>query len=56
MKPAALYLRVSAGEPTVQNQRRDREGDVSQRGGTVIAIYNDDGISGTKGHVESSLG
>lgn len=56
MKRDALHLGESTGEPTVENQRRDLEAAVSQRGWTVIAIYNDDGISGTKGRVETSLG
>ena len=48
MKRAALYLRVSTGEQTVENQRHDLEA-AAQRGWTVVATYTDEGISGTKG-------
>lgn len=49
MKRAALYLRVSTGGQTVENQGRDLEAAAAQRGWTVVATYTDDGISGTKG-------
>jgi DNA invertase Pin-like site-specific DNA recombinase len=48
MKRAALYLRVSTGEQTVQNQRRDLEAAAAQRGWMVVVTYTDDGISGSK--------
>ncbi len=46
---AAIYLRVSTGEQTVENQRRDLEAAAAQRGWTIIASYADEGISGAKG-------
>jgi DNA invertase Pin-like site-specific DNA recombinase len=45
-KRAALYLRVSTGEQTTENQRRDLE-DVAQRSGwEIVAVYEDAGVSG----------
>jgi DNA invertase Pin-like site-specific DNA recombinase len=47
---AAIYLRVStAGEQTVENQRRDLEAAAAQRGWTIVASFADEGISGSKG-------
>ena len=46
---AALYLRVSTGEQTVENQRRDLETAAAQRGWAIVATYADEGISGSKG-------
>ena len=46
---AAIYLRVSTGEQTVENQRRDLEAAAAQRGWTIVATYADEGISGAKG-------
>jgi len=46
---AAIYLRVSTGEQTVENQRRDLEAAAAQRGWTITATYADEGISGSKG-------
>lgn len=46
---AALYLRVSTGEQTVENQRRDLEAAAAQRGWAIVATYADEGISGSKG-------
>lgn len=48
-KRAALYLRVSTGEQTVENQRRDLALAAAQRGWEVVATYADEGISGAKG-------
>ena len=45
---AAIYLRVSTGEQTVENQRRDLEAAATQRGWTIVATYADEGISGSK--------
>jgi DNA invertase Pin-like site-specific DNA recombinase len=45
---AALYLRVSTGEQTVENQRRDLEAAAAQRGWEVVATFTDAGISGAK--------
>jgi DNA invertase Pin-like site-specific DNA recombinase len=46
---AAIYLRVSTGEQTVENQRRELEAAAAHRGWHVVASYADEGISGAKG-------
>ena len=46
---AALYLRVSTDDQTVDNQRRELEAAAVVRGWTVTAVYADEGISGAKG-------
>jgi hypothetical protein len=44
-----VYLRVSTGEQTTENQRRELE-DVAQRSGwKIVAVYEDAGISGARG-------
>jgi DNA invertase Pin-like site-specific DNA recombinase len=48
-KRAALYLRVSTDGQTTENQRRALEAVAAQRGRTVVATYDDNGISGAKG-------
>ena len=48
-KRAAVYLRVSTGEQTVDNQRRELEAAAASRGWSVVAVYADEGISGAKG-------
>jgi predicted site-specific integrase-resolvase len=48
-KRAAVYLRVSTGEQTVDNQRRELEAAAASRGWSVMAVYADEGISGAKG-------
>lgn len=48
-KRAAIYLRVSVGEQTSEDQRRDLETAAAQRGWVIIATYADEGISGAKG-------
>lgn len=48
-KRAALYLRVSTGEQTVENQQRELEAAAEARGWHIVATYVDDGISGAKG-------
>jgi DNA invertase Pin-like site-specific DNA recombinase len=48
-KRAVLYLRVSTGEQTVDNQRRELEAAAAQRGWTITATYADEGVSGAKG-------
>jgi hypothetical protein len=48
-KRAAIYLRVSTGEQTVDNQRRELEAAAASRGWSVVAVYADEGISGAKG-------
>ena len=47
-KRAALYLRVSTDGQSVENQRLALEA-VAQRGWSVVAAYDDNGISGAKG-------
>lgn len=51
MKPmrAVLYLRVSTDDQTTDNQREDLERVAQHRGWTVTGIYEDAGISGSKG-------
>ena len=49
IKRAALYLRVSTGEQTTDNQRRELEAVAKQRGWEIVAVYEDAGISGAKG-------
>jgi DNA invertase Pin-like site-specific DNA recombinase len=48
-KRAALYLRVSTGEQTTDNQRQALEAVAAQRGWQIVATYDDAGISGSKG-------
>jgi DNA invertase Pin-like site-specific DNA recombinase len=48
-KRAALYLRVSTGQQTTENQRRALEEAARHRGWDIVATYADDGISGAKG-------
>lgn len=49
MKRAALYLRVSTGEQTTENQRMKLEEVARRAGWNVVDIYEDAGISGAKG-------
>ena len=46
---AAIYLRVSTDEQTVDNQRRELEAAAEHRGWAIVATYADEGISGSKG-------
>jgi DNA invertase Pin-like site-specific DNA recombinase len=48
-KRAALYLRVSTDGQTTDNQRLALEAVAVHRGWTVVATYEDAGISGAKG-------
>ena len=48
-KRAAIYLRVSTGEQSVEAQRRDLQAAATQRGWLIVATYADEGISGSKG-------
>src|SRR4051794_40333506 len=48
-KRVALYLRVSTDGQTTENQRLALEAVAAQRGWTVVATYDDAGISGAKG-------
>jgi DNA invertase Pin-like site-specific DNA recombinase len=48
-KRAALYLRVSTDGQTTENQRLALEAVAAHRGWSVVAKYDDNGISGAKG-------
>jgi DNA invertase Pin-like site-specific DNA recombinase len=48
-KRAALYVRVSTDHQSVKNQVRELKQVAERRGWTVIEIYRDAGISGSKG-------
>jgi DNA invertase Pin-like site-specific DNA recombinase len=48
-KRVALYLRVSTGEQTTKNQRRELEAAAERHGWSVGAVFEDAGISGAKG-------
>ena len=48
-KRAALYLRVSTDGQTPENQRRALKAVAAHRGWTVVATYDDNGVSGAKG-------
>jgi DNA invertase Pin-like site-specific DNA recombinase len=48
-KRAALYLRVSTDGQSVENQRLALEAVAAQRGWSVAAAHDDNGISGAKG-------
>lgn len=49
MRRVALYLRVSTGEQTTANQRRELEAVAERAGWTITAVFEDAGVSGTKG-------
>ena len=47
---AALYLRVSTlNGQTTDNQRRELEAAAARLGHEIVAVYEDNGISGAKG-------
>ena len=48
-KRMALYLRVSTSEQTTRNQRRELRAVAERHGWTVVATFEDAGISGSKG-------
>jgi DNA invertase Pin-like site-specific DNA recombinase len=48
-KRIALYLRVSTSEQTTRNQRRELRAVAERHGWTVVATFEDAGISGSKG-------
>ena len=48
-KRVALYLRVSTGEQTTENQRRELEQVAVGAGWDVVEVYEDAGISGANG-------
>src|SRR4051812_27804636 len=49
VKCAALYVRVSTDGQTVENQTRELRQIAERRGWEVVEIYNDAGVSGSKG-------
>jgi DNA invertase Pin-like site-specific DNA recombinase len=49
MKRIALYLRVSTGDQTIENQQRDLREAAERRGWEIAQVYRDEGISGAKG-------
>ncbi len=49
MKRAALYLRVSSKEQTTENQRLELQRVADAKGWLVSEVYEDQGISGSKG-------
>jgi DNA invertase Pin-like site-specific DNA recombinase len=48
-KRVAIYLRVSTSEQTTANQRRELEAVAARHEWNVVAVFEDAGISGTKG-------
>lgn len=48
MKRAALYLRVSTDQQTVENQHRMLQEVAERSGWTIVGVYADEGISGAK--------
>jgi hypothetical protein len=52
MKRAALYVRVSSGSQTTENQERELRGVAAKPGWEIVQIYRDAGISGAKGRDE----
>src|SRR5262245_57953247 len=48
-KKAALYVRVSTDDQTVENQIQALTQVAERRGWEIVAIYKDEGISGAKG-------
>ena len=48
-KRAAIYVRVSTDKQTVANQERELRRVAERRGWEVVDVYNDAGISGSKG-------
>jgi len=49
MKTVALYLRVSTSDQTTKNQRRELEAVAKRQGWKIVEVFEDAGISGTKG-------
>jgi DNA invertase Pin-like site-specific DNA recombinase len=49
MKKVAIYLRVSTTVQTTDNQRRELEAVAGRLGWSVVRVFEDSGISGTKG-------
>ena len=49
IKRVALYLRVSTGEQTTENQRRELLAAAGRHGWDVVQVFEDAGYSGAKG-------
>ena len=49
MRRVALYLRVSTGSQTVENQERELTEAASRHGWSIVSVFKDEGISGAKG-------
>ena len=49
MKRAALYLRVSKNEQTIENQRLELERVASAKGWKIVSVFTDEGVSGSFG-------
>lgn len=49
---AALYLRVSTGDQTTKNQRRELTAVAKRQGWDVVQVFVDEGISGAKGRAQ----
>ena len=47
-KRVALYVRVSTGDQTTENQERELRTWAERAGHTVVKVYEDQGISGAK--------
>jgi DNA invertase Pin-like site-specific DNA recombinase len=52
MKRVALYLRVSTDGQTTENQRRELMQVAERAGWQVVEVYEDAGISGSKGRAD----
>ena len=48
-KRAALYVRVSTDHQSVRNQEIELQAVAERHGWMLVAVYRDQGISGTKG-------
>ena len=49
MKRAALYLRVSKNEQTIDNQRLELERVAKAKGWKIVSVFKDEGVSGAFG-------
>ena len=49
MKRAALYLRVSKQEQTIDNQRIELERVASAKGWKIVSVFKDEGVTGSFG-------
>jgi DNA invertase Pin-like site-specific DNA recombinase len=48
-KKVALYLRVSTGEQSIENQARELTEAAERHGWAIAQVFKDEGISGSKG-------